>query len=49
MTYASTNLGVVRHNLAAVMASGEPYLVETSGTIAAGVRTWKAIVGIDTL
>lgn len=49
MTYASPNLGVVRHNLAAVMASGEPYLVETSGTIDASVHTWKTVVGIDSL
>lgn len=50
MSYASPNLGVVRYNKTPmVLASGEPYLVETSGTIDAINRTWRTIVGIDLL
>lgn len=50
MSYASPNLGVVRYNRTPMaLASGEPYLVETSGTIDATNRVWKTIVGIDLL
>ena len=49
MNYASSNLGVVRYNHTATLPSGEPYLIETSGTIDTSVRTWKTIVGIDLL
>jgi hypothetical protein len=48
MSYASSNLGVVRHNeTPRVMASGEPYLVAVSGTIDAQLKTWKSIIGLD--
>lgn len=49
MNYASPNLGVVRYNTTMVLASGEPYLVETSGTIDGINRTWRVITGIDLL
>lgn len=50
MNYASSRLGVVRYNSTPMtLASGEPYLVETSGTIDATNRIWKTIVGIDLL
>jgi hypothetical protein len=50
MAYASPLLGVVRYNHSSmVFASGEPYLVETSGTIDSVMRIWKNIVGIDLL
>jgi hypothetical protein len=50
MNYASSVLGVVRHNQSPmVLASGEPYLVEVSGVIDWDVRTWRSIVGIDLL
>lgn len=48
LTYASPLLGVLRHNeVSSLLASGEPYLVETSGTINSSLRTWKTLVGID--
>ena len=50
MNYASPNIGSVRYNSSPIiLASGEPYLVETSGTISSSVRTWRSIVGIDVL
>lgn len=50
MTYASPNIGVVRYNtVTTLLASGEPYLVETSGTIDSITRTWRSIVGVDLL
>jgi len=50
MSYASPNIGSVRHNSSPIiLASGEPYLIETSGTISSSVRTWRSIVGIDVL
>lgn len=50
MSYASPNVGVVRYNTAVtLLASGEPYLVETSGTINSAMRTWRSIVGVDLL
>jgi hypothetical protein len=50
MSYASTNLGVVRYNQSPMLVgSGEPYLVETSGIIDTNLRTWRTIIGIDLL
>lgn len=49
MYYSSLNVGTVRYDSSIILASGEPYLVETSGTISSSVRTWRSIVGIDTL
>ena len=50
LTFASSNLGVVRYDAAPnVLASGEPYLIETSGTIDTQTRTWRSIVGLDIL
>lgn len=49
MYYSSPNVGTVRYDSPIILASGEPYLVETSGTISSSVRTWRSIVGIDTL
>jgi hypothetical protein len=50
LNYASTNLGVVRHNETAnVTASGEPYLVIASGVIDSALRDWNHIIGIDLL
>lgn len=50
MFYSSPVLGVVRYNEASsLIASGEPYLIETSGTIDSSMRAWRTIVGIDAL
>jgi hypothetical protein len=50
MSFASPNLGVVRYNESPqILASGEPFLVESSGVIDTQLRTWRTIVGLDIL
>jgi len=46
--YVSTNVGVLRYTDTGFSTiSGEPYLIEVSGTIDSQVRNWKTIVGLD--
>lgn len=48
MSYASTQLGVVRYNDGSFLSmSGEPYLIIVSGTIDSATRKWQQIVGLD--
>jgi hypothetical protein len=48
MNYISTNLGAVRYNQAPmVLASGEPYLITTSGVIDSALRVWSVFTGLD--
>ncbi len=47
LDYASTALGVLRHDSTLLTASGEPFLVSVSGTIDSANREWKKLVGLD--
>lgn len=47
LDYASTALGVLRHDSTLLTPSGEPFLVSVSGTIDSATREWKKIVGLD--
>lgn len=47
MTFASTNLGVVRYNTTDLAPSGEPFFVAVSGLIDSNTRVWKQIIGLD--
>ena len=49
LSYAG-DTGALRYNLTSnLFASGEPYLIITSGTIDSGLREWRHVVGIDRL
>ncbi len=48
LDYAHTQQGTLRYNNTTFLTvSGEPYLVETSGTIDSAVRSWKLLIGLD--
>lgn len=48
LSYASTSLSPLRYNKTTqLLASGEPYLIITSGVIDSANRVWKNVVGIN--
>lgn len=49
LNYNNVATGTLRYNASAVTASGEVYIVITSGTIDGQTRTWSNPIGIDYL